>query len=403
MALYFYHAFSKEGKKVSGFIDAPSLAQVKQQLSAQGMYPISIALSSQEQKQSWWRRLLSRGVPVKEKILFTRQLAVLLRSGVPLLQALELLVDYVEGRLRTILISIKDEIKEGISFADAIKKYPKIFPNIYVQLVRAGEATGNLEIILERLTEYLERQEELRKKIRSALSGPLMQLTFAGLVVIVLVTYVVPTMAENFGGIEDLPGPTRFLMNVSNFVTGHYLMLLIGLFAIVAAFTYWARTKTGQRQLDRLKLRLPIIKYFARTGAVVQFSETLGMLLQSGVNLSESLDIVCNIVDNRILADTLQEARDKIIKQGRIAQYLKQTGIFPPIAIYLISTGEESGKLDQMLLVVAKNYGEDLRELADSLSAKIGPILLVVMGLVVGFIVLSVAMPMLQMGQQIGI
>jgi len=403
MALYFYHAFSKEGKKVSGFIDAPSLAQVKQQLSSQGMYPISITLSSQEQKQSWWRRLFGWRVPVKQKILFTRQLAVLLRSGVPLLQSLELLSDYVEGRLRTIVIAIKDEIKEGISFADALKKYPKVFPNLYVQLVRAGEASGNLEVILDRLVDYLERQEELRKKIRSALSGPLLQLTFAGLVVIVLVTYVVPTMAENFGGIEDLPAPTRFLMNVSTFVTHHYLMILIGLFIIIAALTYWARTKIGQRQLDRLKLGLPIIKYFARTGAVVQFSETLGMLLQSGVNLSESLDIVCNIVDNRILADTLQEARDKIIKQGRIAQYLKQTGIFPPIAIYLISTGEESGKLDQMLLVVAKNYGEELRELADSLSAKIGPILLVVMGVIVGFIVLSVAMPMLQMGQQIGI
>lgn len=403
MALYFYQAFSKEGKKVSGFIDAPSLAQVKQQLSTQGMYPISITLSSQEQKQSWWRRLFGRRVPVKDKILFTRQLAVLLRSGVPLLQSLELLADYVEGRLRTIVIAIKDEIKEGISFADALKKYPKVFPNLYVQLVRAGEASGNLEVILDRLVDYLERKEELRKKIRSALSGPLLQLTFAGLVIIVLVTYVVPTMAENFGGIEDLPAPTRFLMNLSTFITSHYLMILIGLFVIIAAFTYWARTKAGQRQLDRLKLRLPIIKYFARTGAVVQFSETLGMLLQSGVNLSESLDIVCNIVDNRILANTLQEARDKIIKQGRIAQYLKQTGIFPPIAIYLISTGEESGKLDQMLLVVAKNYGEELRELADSLSAKIGPILLVVMGVIVGFIVLSVAMPMLQMGQQIGI
>ncbi len=399
MALYFYQALSKDGKKVTGHIDAPSLQGVKEQLVRQGLFPITIELGTAESKQPWWKRLLSRGITTKEKILFTRQLAILLRSGVPLLQALELLVDQVEGNLRSTLVAIKDEIREGKSFADALKKYPKTFDNIYVQLVRAGEASGNLEIILERLTLYLERRAAIAKRVKSALQYPLMQLGVAVVAIAILLTQVVPKMAENFSKFDKgLPLPTQILLSISNFATDYYLIVLIVLILAFVGFKYWSSTSDGARAIDRLKLRLPLIKYFARTNAVVQFSYTLGMLLEGGVNLAESLDIVCNIIDNRVLADTLRQARDKIIKQGKITQYLKQTDVFPPMAIYLIKTGEESGKLDEMLLTVARNYEDDLGELADSLTAKIGPILLIVMGLVVGFIVISIAMPMAQMG-----
>ncbi len=177
MALYFYQAFSKTGKRVNGYIDAPSEQGAKDQLSKQGLFPISIAIGSAESRLPWWRRLFTRGVSVKEKILFTKQLAILLRSGIPLLQALELLVEHFEGGLRSTIVAIKDDIKEGRSLADALKKFPKTFDIIYVQLVRAGEASGNLEPILERLTSFLERREEIRKKIGSALRMPLIQLS----------------------------------------------------------------------------------------------------------------------------------------------------------------------------------------------------------------------------------
>lgn len=404
MALYFYKAFSKEGKKVSGFIDAPSVAQVKQELSARGIYPMSITPAVESTRQSWWRRLFSRGVSVKEKILFTKQLSVLIRSGVPLLQAVELLIEQFQGNMRAILIAVKDNIKEGMAFADALKKHPKVFENIYVQLVRAGEASGKLDLILERLVTYLERRESIRKRIRSALSYPIIQLVVSLLVVIVLLIFVVPTMKENFAEQgKALPGPTEFLITVSNFLIKHYLIIVIFLILVVVSFRYWKSTPAGARRIDEIKLKTPLIKFFARTSAIVQFSQTLGLLIESGVNLAEALDIVCSIIDNRILADALNEARDKIIKQGKIAQYLKQTGIFPAIAIYLIGTGEETGKLDVMLLTVAQNYEEELGELADSLAAKIGPMLLVLMALVVGFIVLSMALPMVQMADIAGI
>jgi type II secretory pathway component PulF len=398
MALYFYQALSKEGKKISGYLDSTSSQSVKEQLVKQGMYPIIIE-QADSARQVWWRRIFFRAISRKEKILFTKQLAVLLRSGVPLLQSLELLGDQFEGNLRSMLITIKDDVKQGTSFADALQKYPQSFEPIYVQLVRAGEASGKLELILERLVQYLERQEEMRSRVRAALSYPLMQLSVAVLVVAAMLYWVVPTMAENFVKQQkELPGPTQLLLAISNFVTTYYLLIIIFGVLAYSGFRYWSSTKAGARILDTIKLRIPLIKYFVRMRAVVQFSQTLGMLLESGVNLAQALDIVVKIIDNQLLADTLNQARDKIIKQGKIAQYLKQTGIFPPIATYLIRTGEETGHLDAMLLTVGNNYEKELAELADSLSAKIGPLLLIVMAVIVGFIVLAISLPMVQMG-----
>jgi len=396
MALYFYQAFSKEGKKISGYIDASSEAAVREMLGKKGSYPIKISPAAGQQV-GFFKRIFQARVSTKDKVLFTKQLSVLLKSGVPLLQALELLVEHFEGRLKVIVIRLKDSIKEGISLAEALKSYPTIFPNIYVQLVRAGEASGNLEVILDRLVEYMERQEAIRKRIRSAMSYPLMQLGVAVVVVAVLMVFVVPQMVENIQGMGgELPGPTKFLIAISSVFTNYFLFIIFGLIVLIGGFTYWKSTPGGARTIDKIKLKIPIVKTFSRIGAVVQFSQTLGMLLESGVNLSEALDIVCSIIDNRILSDALNEARDKIIKQGKIAQYLKQTEIFPPIAIYLIKTGEESGNLGSMLLTVSKNYEEDLSELADSLAGKIGPIMLIIMAVVVGFIVISIALPMFQ-------
>lgn len=403
MALYFYQAFSRDGKKVSGTLDAPTELAVRDAIQKMGLYPIKIESAREGVGGTWLQRVgqfFARSVSLKDKILFTKQLAVLLKSGVPLLQALELLIEQFEGRLRSILIDIKDGIKEGQSLADGLKKYPKTFDNIYIQLVRAGEATGKLEVILDRLTSYLERQEEVRRKVRSALQYPLIQLAIIGLVVVALLTFVVPQLAQTFESQgRELPFTTRILMGTSNFITSYWWLLIILTIVAFIAFRYWASTSSGAYTLDRLKLRLPIIKFFSRMGAVAQFSRTLGMLVESGVNLSQSLDIVVNVIDNKVLAASLEQAKDKIIKQGRIAEFLKQTGIFPPIAIYLIKTGEESGKLDYMLLTVAENYEKELADYAESLSTLLEPVMLVVMGIIVGFIVLSVMQPIMQQAE----
>ena len=403
MALYSYEAFSREGKKIKGVIDASSVEALREQLVRQSLFPTTIKLANDEAQGNFFTRLFQKSISVKDKILFSKQLAILLKSGVPLLQAIELLTEQFEGQMRTILVRIKDDVKEGTSLADALSKYPKVFEKIYLQLVRAGEATGKLDIILDRLTSYLERREALSKKVSGAMQQPIIQLVVAIGVVGVLVVKVVPQMAQNFAAQKSaLPGPTQFILSVSDFAVNNFLFIIIGLIGIIALFKLWKSSATGARQFDEIKLRLPLIKYLSRTNAVVQFSYTLGMLLEGGVHIAEALDIVVSIVDNRVLADALRKARDNIVKEGKIAEYLQQTKIFPPIAIYLIKTGEQTGELATMLLAVAENYEKDYVELIDKLTGLISPIMLVFMAVIVGFIVIAIAMPMMQQMENLG-
>lgn len=398
MALYVYQALSKDGKKIKGSLDASSEQAVKEQLVRQGLYPVAVGLSKESTGGFSITQLFESAVTPKEKILFTKQLAVLLKSGIPLLQALELLIEQFEGKMHRIVITLKDNLKEGGTLAQGLSNYPRVFEKLYVQLVRAGEASGKLDSILERLTDYLEREQAMRKRIASATRQPLIQLAVVVLITIGLLTGVVPKlegMFKKFG--SGLPLPTRILVALSNAVINYYVILIAMCVVLFIAYRYWVGTDSGKRAIDNIKLRIPLVGYFARMNAVVQFSSTLGMLLEAGVNLAEALDIVCNIVDNQILADALKGAREKIVKEGKIAQYLKQTKLFPGMAIYLIKTGEESGQLDQMLLLVARNYEADLRELADALAASLEPIMMIVMSVVVGFIVMAIALPLSQM------
>jgi len=403
MALYSYEAFSKEGKKVQGVIDAPSAEALKEQLARQGLFPIKIESTGGVTAGGFFSRLFEKKIKTKDKILFSKQLAILLKSGIPILQAIELLIEQFEGGMKNMLVRIKDDVKEGTSLADALSKYPKVFENIYLQLVRAGEATGKLETILERLTVFLERREATAKKVKSAMQQPIIQLVVATGVVGVLVTKVVPQMVKNFTSKKEaLPLPTAILMGISDFMLSYYIIIIGAVIAVVVGFKSWKATSAGARQWDQIKLKLPLIKYLSKTNAVIQFSYTLGLLLEGGVNIAEALDIVVSIIDNRVLAEALRKARDNIVKEGKIAEYLQQTKMFPPIAIYLIKTGEQTGELDTMLLTVADNYEKDYVELIDKVTGLIAPIMLFVMAGIIGFIVMAIAMPMIAQMQHMG-
>lgn len=398
MALYFYKALSKDGKKVTGYLDASSSEAIKAQLVAKGLYPSEIKLSSGTVTTPFFKSLFEKPVDAKDLIFFTKQLGVLLKSGVPLLQSLELLSEQFTGQLRSIIINLKDGVKEGKSLADGLTLYPKTFSKIYVQLIKAGEATGKLEVILDRLTQYLERQDEIQKKVSGALSYPLIQIGVICLVVVVIMVAVIPNLQSMLkSGGKELPFATKILLNGSYLFSNYYLPIILVLLLIAVAFQYWKSTPSGKETIDRITLKLPLIKFFARTSAVAQFCNTLGMLLESGVTLSNALDIVCDIIDNTILVKTLKDARDKIIKQGKITPFLKETGLFPPMAIYLINTGEQSGKLDFMLLTVAKNYETELTELTDRITDNIPTIMTFVMAAVVGFIMFAIMGPILEM------
>ncbi len=405
MALYRYIALSRSGERQSGSIDADSRSAARQELTRRGLYPVDIQEQTTQAGAQWrLTDLFQRGVQLYDKLFFTKQLSVLLEAGIPLVESLNLIIEQTSGRLRSIIIQVRDSVTEGASFADSLQQFPNVFESIYVQLVRAGEAGGNLEVMLQRLYDYLERREELRKKISGALSYPLIQLGVVLVVAVILVTVVIPQIAPLFTQLNiELPSVTQAILSISNFIIGYYIYMLV-LFAIVGgAFWVWVSTPVGARTFDAIKLKLPIVGYFVQRGTVVQFSRTLGLLLDSGVTLSRALDIVVNIVDNRVLTDVLQEARDKIVKQGKVAEYLRKTHVFPPIAMHLISTGEESGQLDSMLLMVGKQYDEEVREYADSLTQKITPLMTIIMASLVGFIVLSIMLPMMQIGEAINI
>lgn len=380
---------------MSGQIDAPTAGSAREQLARMGLYPTKIESSAKQAAgEPFYKRFFRRRITLKDKIFFTKQLGVLLRAGVPLLQALELLIEQTDGNLKNVVIALKDGIKEGRSLAEGLARFPETFDSIYVQLVRAGEATGKLETILERLTDFLERREEIRKAVVGALRYPIFQLIIIFLVVIGLLTVVVPKITDVFKGQNiPLPLPTKILLAASNFMVNHWIILFIIAALLIGLYYLWKSTASGAYTIDTWKLKLPIIGYFAKTSAIVQFCRTLGMLVEGGVNLAESLNIVVKIVDNKVLTNALEKARENIIKQGKIAQYLKETHLFPPVAIYLINTGEQSGQLDAMLLSVARYYEDDLREKADGISASIGPIMLVIMFVVVGFVVAAIMLP----------
>ena len=252
MALYKYQALSKDGKRKTGSVDAPSLQTVKDQLIRQGLYPVSIEISKEATAGGFsFGELFERSITQKDKILFTKQLAVLLKSGIPLLQSLELLVEQFEGRMKRMVITLKDNLKEGGTLAQALSAYPAIFENIYVQLVRAGEATGKLEVILDRLTDYMERRQALQKRVSAALRQPLFQLALIGIIAVGLLTFVVPKLEGIFSKFgSQLPLPTRILLVLSNTIRAYYIIALIVLIAGYLLYRYWHRTPAGKRVID---------------------------------------------------------------------------------------------------------------------------------------------------------
>jgi len=399
VALYEYQAYTKAGKRVRATIDAASLTQARDIIVRQGFYIVSIQASSTLAQGSLFKRLLTPAISSADVILFTKQLAILLKSGVPLLQACELLIDQFKGKMRSLIVEARDRLKEGVSFADALEKYPYVFENLYVQLVRAGEQSGNLELILQRLTAYLERRQEVRKKVVGALRQPLIQLVIAIAISVGLLTFVVPQLV---GGLASqgkaLPTPTAIALAISNLLIAHYFAIGVSIVSLVIGFLYIRSTTWGKRMIDKIKLKLPLVSYITKTGAVVQFSYTLSMLLEGGVHLAEALKIVTHVIDNSVLATAISQAREDIVKEGRIADYLEKTKMFPLIAIYLIRTGESSGQLDAMLNTVAVNYEKELSEKIDQLTSLVTPIMLFFMAIIVGGIVLAVMLPMAEMG-----
>ncbi len=403
MAVFEYSALDARGKKVSGIIDADSAAAARQKLRSARIFPVSVREAragevKPEARTFAFSRRLKRIRPA-EAAMLTRQLATLLGAGFPLVPALDTLLS--QGRSHTfnrILAQVKDSVVAGSSFAAALARYPGTFSSLFINMVRAGETSGTLEIVLDRLAEIGEKQEELKNRIRSAMTYPLLMLAVGLLVLFFLLTYIVPSITAIFSDMNQvLPAPTRFLIRLSALIKGGWWVLLLAVVGLVVLFRMLGKTAKGRFLIDRTLLRLPAVGVLVRKMAVARFSRTLGSLLENGVVLLAALEIVKNVVGNVLLADAVAAAAREVGKGQGLGNSLAASRVFPDLPIQMITVGEQSGQLEAMLYKVADVYENQVQASILRMTSLLEPVMILLMGVVVGFIVLAICLPIFEM------
>lgn len=407
MPVFEYKALDASGKSVTGIVDADTAKEARQKLRMESLYTTSVteaeesvSLTSEVKVRQFFRRIRRKDVAAA-----TRQLATLLRSGMPLVQSLSAIIEQLEGYpLQKPLLEIREKVNSGSSFADALGDHPKLFSNLYVGMVRAGESAGALETILQRLAEYLEKSEKQRNRIRSIMVYPVVMLLVGGGVLTFLMTYVVPMLTQLFIEMgRDLPVPTRILIAVSDFMKSYKMLIaLAGFVAVLVALKRYIRKDKGRYLYDSFRLKLPVIGSLVRKTCMVRFSRTLGTLVAGGVPLLQALEIVRDVVGNAVIGKTLDEARENIARGQTISDPLKKSNQFPPIVTHMISVGEASGNLEEMLFNVADAYEDEVETTVTGLTSLLEPIIIILMGVVVGFIVLSILLPIFDMNKLAG-
>lgn len=408
MPVFEYTALDAKGKNTSGIIDADGIQAARQKLRSSGKFPVTIREAQEAQAKKNSRRSFSFGdwfsrVKPSHVAMTTRQLATLIGAGFPLVSALDALLPQTPSyALRRTLARVKDLVVEGNSFAHALSQFPGIFPPIYINMVRAGESSGTLEIVLERLAEITEKQQALSNRIQASLAYPVFMLFFGVVVLFILLTYIVPTITSIFTDMKQvLPTPTRVLIALSSFFRDYWWMILVLAAAGALAVRQFHRTPKGLRWFDSTLLKLPGFGTLARKLAVARFSRTLGSLLENGVTLLVALDIVRNIVGNVLIADTVSQASGEVSKGKSLWLALSEGRVFPTLSIQMIQVGEQSGELEKMLYKIADVFENEVETTILRLTSYLEPVMILVMGCAVGFIVLSICLPIFEMNQLI--
>lgn len=408
MPAFAYTGLTPTGKQVKGIETSESIGALKASLRRQGVYLTAVTetkggAKAAEGTEIDLSRIFDRVAP-KDVSQVTRLMSTLLGAGVTLPESLRALNDQVESpRFKSILSDIGSKVNEGSSLAKAMLAYPKVFPDLYINMVRAGEASGSLETVLVRLADFMDQQEELRTKIQTAMVYPIAMGVIGLGVVTLLMVKVVPNISQMF---EDqgaeLPFTTRSLMFISDVVSGYWWLILIAMFGAVYAFRRWRNTEAGRRQGDRILLDLPVLGDLARKLAVARFARTLSTMLASGVELLAAMDIVKSLLGNVVLEQVIAKARDDIREGEGISPALKRSGEFPSLVTHMIAVGERSGQLEQMLVDVADAYDRETNAAITKATALLEPLMIVGMGGTVGFIVFSIMTPILEMNKMAG-
>ncbi|WP_417909482.1 type II secretion system inner membrane protein GspF [Candidatus Electronema sp. PJ] len=410
MPVYEYTALDAAGKKHKGVLDADSIAVARQKIRQIGKYPVEIKETVPRGRRgqigagtsSFFSLQSGPRIKQQEVHVATRQLATLLGAGIPLVPALTGLIEQTSNKsLQTIVAQIKDSVNEGNSLTESLAEHPRLFSKVYVNMVRAGEASGSLDVVLERLAEFGERQQALRSRISAALIYPIF-MAFVGIgVLFMLITFIVPSITKVFTDRKQaLPLPTTILMQVSGFLQQYWwLALLLLLASFLGLRIFFLQNPQGRRIWDRLKLTLPVISDLNIKIAAASLGRTMASLLQAGVPLVTSLQIVKNILNNVLLTEVLEQAGEELEKGKSLSGFLRGNKWFTPMLVQMIAVGEQSGSLDKMLEKAADSYEKEVESKVMAMTSMIEPIMILAMGMAVGFIVMSILLPIFEMNQ----
>ncbi len=394
-----YQGVDRSGKRLDGTFEAQSEGEVRVNLRSQGIRPTSISKVG-AMNSDIFAALRSQldTVSLAQVLNFTRQFQVLMSSGIPLIQGLELLAEQNEGRLRTIILDIRDRVSKGSYLWESLGAYPRVFPKLYVSLVRAGEASGALDQMLKRLCRYLEDSERIRKLVKGAMVYPGMVLSVGFGVAGLMVVFVIPKFEDMLKGTgKSLPAPTLILINLSHFVIKNlYPILVIGSVSIYLIRRYLASDE-GKKFLNRLVFLMPVFGPLSQKAAVARFARTLQILSVSGVNLLDGLDICRQTIDNVVLEAAMAKIRIEIEGGKTLGAVISKIPIFPRMAAQMISVGESTGNMDKMLDKVAEMYETDVEDMAAGLGKAIEPFVIVFLGSLVGGIMIAMYLPIFQM------
>jgi len=395
-----YKAKDNNGKLTEGTVEAPDEKAAIARLRGQRLSVTEIKAGGKTGKQG------KKGGKIdnKDVVIFSRQLSTLVSSGVPIVQGLTILSEQAEApNFKLVLGALRTDIEAGLSIADAMKKHPNAFTELYVAMIRAGEVGGILDTILERLSAYLEANEALKAKVKAAMMYPIVVFSAAGLITIFLVVFVIPIFKDIFAGFgAELPFITQMLINISDFMRSKILYMLPIIGGTVWGVKRWMKTEKGQWKVDEISLKLPVFGILLKKVAIAKFSRTLGTLIKSGVPILQGLETVAKTAGNKVIEAAIDNSQKSIKEGGRISDPLKKANIFPPMVIQMISVGEETGGLDNMLTKIADFYDQEVDTAVKGLTSMLEPLIMIFLGVVIGTIVIAMFMPMFSLGEMVG-
>ncbi|MFC1658575.1 type II secretion system F family protein [Candidatus Omnitrophota bacterium] len=396
-----YTAKDKTAKTVTGIIEAANEGEVVQLLHKDNLVVVSVG---PVKKQAAARRKRGGKIKLDDLVVFSRQLATLIDSGITLVGALRILLEQVENpRLKDVILQVRHDVESGLSFCESLTRHPKVFSTFFVNMVRAGETSGMLDDVLERMATYFEKTAALTRKVRSSLVYPAVVIIMAIVITAVLLLKVVPT----FKGIFDmlggsLPLPTLVLIMISNILKRMFIFVVIGFIILGYLIKRYISSEKGGYQFDKISLRLPIMGILFRKVAVAKFSRTLSTLVKSGVSILDALSIVAKTSGNRVVEEAVNNALRSVREGEPIAQPLARSGVFPPMVTAMIGVGEQTGKLETMLTKIADFYDEQVDAAVAGLTSMIEPLVIAVLGIIIGGIVIALFLPIFQITQLIG-